>query len=199
MAVETFRDIFDQPAIRDLFAQADQDRVHADLAAFCGPNAEVYLPIYRKMREGSDQWVASWSWAGFFVPTLWLFYRKLYVLGTLCLLLPAFVAFGPDAAAGSVVGGSMGILIAVWSKAWYVSTGLRRIAEADRLELAGSERRDFLRRVGGVSASACWLIAFLHAALIVVAIGWGFANMPSATFQSDADLMRHGFRLPAPR
>lgn len=177
MTMATFRDIFEQPAIRDIFAQTDQDSVEADLAAFFGPKADIYLRIYRKMREGSDQWVMSWSWAGLLVPTLWLFYRKLYVLGTLCLLLPV-LAVWPDDDVSTVVGICMSVLIAIWAKAWYVSTGLRRIAEADRLELAGPERGNFLRRVGGASSTSGGLAAVLQAAAIIVAIGWGFATSP---------------------
>lgn len=178
MAMATFRDIFEQPAIRDIFAQADQERVEADLAAFFGAKADAYLRIYRKMQAGSDQWVMSWSWAGLLVPTLWLFYRKLYLLGTLCLLLPVVVAFSPDSDVSTVVGICISVLIAIWAKAWYVSTGLRRIVDADRLALAGSERRNFLRRVGGVSSTSGWLATVLQAATIIMAIGWGFATSP---------------------
>jgi uncharacterized protein DUF2628 len=155
-----------KPTIRDIFERPDQGCVRADLAAFVGPHAEAYLRVYDKMRESSKNWVMSWSWPGFLAPIVWLFYRKLYLLGALCLVIPVTVALVFDLSAGS----GIAVVIAVSAKAWYVAAGLRRIAEADQLELLGAERSDFLRRTGGVSRSAGWLVGFLHAAIAVLFI-----------------------------
>jgi hypothetical protein len=160
--------------IRDIFEAPDQDRVRADLAAFFGPHAEAYLGVYGKMRERSKQWVASWSWPGFLAPIVWLFYRKLYLLGALCLFVPIAIAVLFDLEGGVAIA----IAVALSAKAWYVSAGLRRIAEADRLELVGAERRDFLRRVGGVSPTAGWLVGLLHIAIALLVVAALFAGEP---------------------
>ena len=157
-----------KPTIRDIFERPDQGRVRADLAAFVGPHAEAYLRVYDKMRESSKNWVMSWSWPGLFASNVWLFYRKLYVLGALCLVIPLAIALVFDLDAASDI--AVAVVIAVSAKAWYVSAGLRRIADADQLELLGAERSDFLRRTGGVSASAGWLAGFLQAAIAVLVI-----------------------------
>lgn len=171
--------------IRDIFERPDQDRVRADLAAFFGPHADAYLGVYDKMQRRAKAWVASWSWPGFFAPIVWLFYRKLYLYGALCLALPIVLAlvFDPSAGAG------VAIVIALSAKAWYVSAGLRRIAEADRLELEDAERREFLRRVGGVSPSAGWIVGILHIAIALLAIAQLFAGA-GAILKGDGSLGR---------
>jgi hypothetical protein len=166
VSTATFRDIFEEP---------DQRRVRADLADFFGPHADAYLGVYGKMRERSKAWVASWSWPGFFAPAVWLFYRKLYLLGALCLFVPIAIALMFDAEAGAAIA----IAVAISAKAWYVSAGLRRIAEADRLDLKGEERRDFLHRVGGVSPTAGWVVGLLYVAIAMLVLAELFADAPS--------------------
>jgi Protein of unknown function (DUF2628) len=165
--------------IRDVFEPSEQGRVRADLAAFVGPHADSYLSVYDKMQQQSKAWVASWSWPGFFAPVVWLFYRKLYLYGALCFFIPVAVALLFDMTAGAGVA----IVIAVSAKAWYVSTGLRRIAEADQLELKGEERRDFLRQVGGVSPTAGWIVGLLHVAFAMWYIGDGITGIETLLTQ----------------
>jgi hypothetical protein len=149
--------------IRDNFEQSDQDRVRADLATFFGPHADSYLRVYDKMRRRSKDWVASWSWPSFFAPVPWLFYRKLYLYGALCFAIPVAIGLLFD----MTMAGGAAIVIAVSAKAWSVAAGLRRIAAADRLELHGEERRDYLRHMGGVSPAAGWLVGILHIVLLM--------------------------------
>jgi hypothetical protein len=158
--------------IRDTFDQSDQARIRADLAAFFGPHADSYLLVYDRMRRRSKDWVASWSWPSFFAPVPWLFYRKLYLYGALCFAIPVAIGLLFD----ETVAGGAAIVIAVSAKAWYVSAGLRRIAEADRLELEGDERRDYLRHMGGVSPAAGWLVGVLHIALAMFIVSQIVAN-----------------------
>jgi hypothetical protein len=147
--------------IRDDFEQSDHDGVRADLATFFGPHADSYLRVYDTMRRRSKGWVASWSWPSFFAPVPWLFYRKLYLYGALCFAIPVAIGLLFDL----TMAGGTAIVIAVSAKAWYVAAGLRRIAEADRLELKDEERRSYLRHMGGVSPAAGWLVGILHIVL----------------------------------
>jgi Protein of unknown function (DUF2628) len=155
-----------KPTIRDIFERPDQGRVRADLATFFGPQAETYLRIYDKMRANSKNWVMSWSWSGFLAPIVWLFYRKLYLYGALCIVVPLVLAFVFDLSAGS----SIAVVIGMSAKAWYVGAGLQRIAKADELGLLDKERRDYLRRAGGVSTIAGVLVGIAYAAIIVLII-----------------------------
>jgi Tfp pilus assembly major pilin PilA len=50
-----------------------------DYITFIGKNSEKYLSKFNKFRVGEiDNFTATWHWPAFFVPFLWMFYRKLY-------------------------------------------------------------------------------------------------------------------------
>ncbi|HKW53045.1 MAG TPA: DUF2628 domain-containing protein [Stellaceae bacterium] len=159
--------------IRDIFEQSDQGQVRADLTAFFGPQGGEYLRVYDKMRRDSKIWVWSWSWPGFFAPIAWMFYRRLYLYGAICVLIPVVATLVFGAADGGI---GFAIVAALSVKAWYVSAGLRRIAEADRLELQGDERRDYLRHMGGVSPAAGWLVGLLQLLLLMYLVSQTFAD-----------------------
>ena len=159
--------------IRDIFEQSDQGRVRADLTAFFGPYADSYLRVYDQMRRRSKVWVWSWSWSGFFAPVAWMFYRRLYLYGAICMLIPVVGTL----LFGMVDGGTGFAIVAALSvKAGYVSAGLRRIAEADRLELQGEERSNYLRHMGGVSPTAGWLVGLVQVLLVMYLISQDFAG-----------------------
>jgi hypothetical protein len=155
-----------KPTIRDIFERPDQGRVRADLAAFFGPQAETYLRVYDKMQPDGKNWVMSWSWSGFFAPMVWLFYRKLYLYGVLCTVASLALGFVFDFSAGSWIA----VVIGASAKAWYVSAGLQHVAKADELGLLGDERRDYLRRAGGVSPAAGLLMGVAYVAIIALLI-----------------------------
>ena len=51
------------------------------LAAYVGPkNAEYYAKHFEKFRQGGS---ISWNWPAFFLSTVWLLYRKLWLLAFL--------------------------------------------------------------------------------------------------------------------
>lgn len=54
------------------------------------PNTDYYLSAFNKIEEAGE---STWNWAAFFGGTLWLNYRKMYLLGLLFFLLPFFVFF----------------------------------------------------------------------------------------------------------
>jgi hypothetical protein len=140
------------PKYAALFDAYDQGQVRADLAAFFGPNADVYLATYEKMRAAQPNRrtsVRTWSWPVFLGSFTWFFYRKMHTYGAMVILLPLVLGylFGG-------VGGGMFVIFAISAKNWYVVHALGRICKADELGLAGAERADYLQRAGGVSLPA---------------------------------------------
>jgi len=64
-----------------------------------GPAADYYVPRFLEY-ERTGRSVPRWHWPAFFVPAVWAFYRKLWLLGFVCALLPvagvtAFAEFAP--------------------------------------------------------------------------------------------------------
>jgi hypothetical protein len=148
-----------------LFDAPDQSRVRAELAAFFGPNAGVYVDTYDKMRAEGKSITRTWSWPVFFGSFVWFFYRKMYGPGALVLFLPMLLKY--------LIGGmSIGsiVVFAISAKSWYVTTAMARIAKADQLGLKGDERIDYLQRAGGVSLIAGLLAGFVFAGAILLVI-----------------------------
>jgi hypothetical protein len=77
-------------------AESDQITIEItreEFAAFIGDNAEKYLTKFRKFyADGHDKFAFTWHWPAFFIPYIWMAYRKLYVWA-FALILLGFVPF----------------------------------------------------------------------------------------------------------
>jgi hypothetical protein len=150
-----------------LFQEASQERVRADLRTFFGPNADVYLETYDKMRARGGKFPTTWHWTAFLTVFPWFFYRKMYAVGAVLVFLPpAFAFFLGPSPAGSAALACAGM----FAKGTYVQMGLGRILQADALELSGPERSRYLERAGGVSVIAGALAGFVFVAMLGLAI-----------------------------
>src|SRR5438034_3353376 len=101
--------------------QQDEPRVRPALAVLfriaVGPNADYYARRFVKY-ERTGRSIPSWHWPAFALPTLWAFYRKLWVYGAACALLPlsgalAFTRFNFDFGDSSLAWWA-GALLCVW-------------------------------------------------------------------------------------
>jgi len=144
-----------------VFDHPDQAQIRADLTAYFGPRPERFLAVYDRMRQaGAERWVRplSWNAAVFFFSFVWFFYRKRYSLGVVTLLLSILmVGFGLSYAQQARVGFDglvLGMVLSFFADTWYVRSAVRRIFEADDLELVGEQRQNYLRLAGGVSKTA---------------------------------------------
>jgi hypothetical protein len=146
----------------------DQGRVHADLAAFFGSRAEAYLKTYEKMRAATG-WrrlqSIGWCWPAFFSGFAWFFYRKMYVLGTIVVVVPVVLGLVINTGTGIVA-----VVIAMYGKGYYVQSALRHVLKADEIGLVGQERSDYLRGAGGVSIAAGVIGGFIYASALAVTL-----------------------------
>lgn len=150
--------------------RADQQAIRDDLLTVFGPRAEKFLAVYDKMRAGSGfrrESPVSWCWPAFFLPFVWFFYRKMYVVGALFVVLP-FILDKIVGTGTSNVG--LAITSGIYAKAWYVQSALGRVRKADAPGLAGAERTEYLRRAGGVSVPAAAMCLVVLAALFSLAV-----------------------------
>jgi len=76
--------------------EARQTRVRPALAVLfriaVGPSADYYAPRFLKY-EKTGRGAPGWHWPSFWLPSVWAFYRKLWVEGILFALLPVAGAF----------------------------------------------------------------------------------------------------------
>jgi hypothetical protein len=116
--VPTLDSIVFPPFVRE---HQDERRVRPALAVLfrvaVGAHPDYYVRRFVKYERTGKQ-PPSWHWPAFFFPALWAFYRKMWLYGTVCALLPLLgaVAF---AAIGAWLGESslawwIGALIFVW-------------------------------------------------------------------------------------
>ena len=142
-----------------------QAAVAADLAAYFGPNAEIYLHHYARMVRETKLFPWSWNWAGFLTGYAWFFYRRMNGAAFVLLIMP--IILFPLMQAGT----GLGIAIAlggIQSKSLYVHQGFRHILQADRMSLTGDERTWYLRSKGGVSRAAAFFAgAFLFITSVI--------------------------------
>jgi hypothetical protein len=161
-----------------LLDDPDQERVRAELTTFFGPRAEAYLNVYEQMRDRVPRtaFVMTWGWPVFLGAFIWPFYRKMYTMGAVMILVPIVLGLVLSGAGPAVIV----VAFAMTAKTFYVQTGLSRISKADALALTGEERRDYLSRAGGVSLTAGVLAAILFAALFGLTLVGIFADPKAA-------------------
>ena len=154
-----------------LFDAPDQYRVRAELETFFGPNADVYLDTYDKMRSTEKGFVRAWSWPVFLGSFTWFFYRKMYGAGAIMIFVPMILRY----LIGGISVGSL-IVFAMSAKSWYVHTAMARISKADQLGLKGNARTDYLQRAGGVSLTAGLLAGFVYVSAFLFVVLVVFAR-----------------------
>jgi len=127
-----------------------------------GPNALGHRAKFAALlqRSGGDPSVAarlpSWSWYGLLFGTGYLFYRKLWLPGTILLAIEIGASLLPPPAS-YVAWTLVALIMALWAEAWVLGRTHRLVSDS---HLAGPA----LRQQGGVS---------LVIALVAVAMGTG--------------------------
>lgn len=172
------------------FRDPDQDSRRAELRDFFGPNADVFLRTYERMRtsallpKGSGSFWANlrlgaFEPAAFFCGPVWFFYRKLWAWAW---GITAFeVIFGVVASLLHMRGGfAAGAILAVVAHRTYVDHAMSRIT---KLRASGGVvDPQAVRMAGGVSRLAGWVsgtVYFLLIALILVGL-WLLITHPDA-------------------
>jgi len=123
--VPTLDSIVFPPFVRE---QQDERRVRPALAVLfriaVGPHADYYVKRFVKY-ERTGRTGPSWNWPAFGFPVLWAFYRKLWLFGVVCAVLPLVGAAGFTAIAAWLAASTLawcaGAALAVWLLAAVVS------------------------------------------------------------------------------
>lgn len=134
--------------------------------AAIGPrNTDYYLRKFE--RFGSGGGYASWNWPAFFVPLLWMLYRKMwgaaavyfiatpFLLGILFAVLFAVLPEGTAAAIGwAIYLAGIFVVLPMYANALYCRTVQGRIAEAKRYRVERRRQLERLWNMGGTSNAA---------------------------------------------
>lgn len=154
-------------------AKADpMNLTEADLRSFVGPNGDAYVRYLAKCQVKKNL-VGSFVWTAFFLPLVWLAYRKFY-LG-IAIFIGIFIAL----AVGSEyvpflarfdrhIGMAMSIAVAISGRIFVVTRAAKQAVKADMNGLTGDARHAFLAERGGTS----WISALLAGIFTVGVTGW---------------------------
>ncbi len=142
----------------------DQASREAELRDFIGPNAEAFLPVYRKMLPGPDGKPQIKFFGGgfvacaFFCGPVWFFYRKMWAVAWsitgLLVLIVILSSLFPNAPL-SRLGFILSIVLASSAKKLYVTTAIQRLGALRRA--TGILDPVAVQRDGGVSTTAAWV------------------------------------------
>jgi hypothetical protein len=119
------------------------------LRLYLGRNSGPYVAFWERAQASDHPFVWSWNWWGLLFPLPWLFYRKLYAVGAVVVLLPVLL----DAlmGIGTKIGFLLAALVAAGGKPLVVERAERKTRAIDALGLLSQESIERLRRSGGVS------------------------------------------------
>ena len=149
-----------------------------DYSTVIQKNVEHYKESFKEILEGKKS--SSWNWCAFLVPVSWSFYRKMYGVGSIIILInmaiSAFNFLTADMELGilSMIIRAVVLIanaaFAVYADYLYKIKTDKIIASAEGKSPA--ERKEYLKKSGGVSVIACVLVLFFYLLLISLAFAY---------------------------
>lgn len=157
--------IVDSGAASDAGIESRRDDLTEKLRLFCGPHAQPFMRYYeRKYLDRGNRLNFGWSWPAFLFWIPWMFYRKLYLVGTLLIVLPVVMGvFLPNWASVPLSGIAIMIFCGLTGKRGYIEHALRKIRKIEAAGFPAEECTARIKRAGGVSyltavvATSFWL------------------------------------------
>jgi hypothetical protein len=148
-----------------------------DFRAFVGSNANAYWSWLEKSQI-KKRLIGGFVWTAFFLPLVWLAYRKLYLgiaifiaVGIAFVILQDFMPFLQRMDRSIAIG--MAAAVAVAGRTFVAMRAANQVAKADEAGLTGDARRAFLADHGGTS----WISALLAGIFTLGFAGWIFYLM----------------------
>ncbi|MDF1747487.1 MAG: DUF2628 domain-containing protein [Alphaproteobacteria bacterium] len=142
-----------------------------DLRAFVVKRGDYFVSLFRKIKTGENQYGVSWNWLAFFLPLVWLAYRRRH--RTIIALLLFFTFFftvgswaGAQAKHGSGLSMLLSFIFALLGNKDVLDSASRAAQEADELGMKHSRRLEFLGQKGGVSLVGAGIAMVLQIFLI---------------------------------
>lgn len=142
----------------------------ADLQRFIGPNAPLFIEIWRETPDGKLPAFKYFSIMAFWLGPFWFLYRKLYLwaAGVTALMISAPIIF---AEIWEIVLIAIGVGIGFVANKIYVNWAVQRVKSIRTATPDLSQRQAELKRQGGVSSKSVWVII---AAIIFLLFGLFF-------------------------
>ena len=142
----------------------------ADMQKFIGPNAPLFIEIWRETPEGKLPAFKYFSIMAFWLGPFWFLYRKLYLwaAGVTALMMSVTVIFAEIWEIALI---ATGVGIGFVANKIYVNWAVQRVKSIRAAIPDLSQRQAELKRQGGVSSKNVWVVI---AAIILLLFGLFF-------------------------
>ena len=151
----------------------NQEARRAELAAFIGPNADKFMPVYDNWRTVTagvagtkgQRLLRGFVGTAFLLGPTWFFYRKLWVWAIGVTVVELALGFIPHT---SRLGLPVSIALALFAKGVYIDHAVKRIS----VLRGGAPVADLalLQREGGVSKVAGWISGSIVVLVLLLAL-----------------------------
>jgi len=112
---------------------------------YVGENIDSYVPYFMELDAQDGKFKFSWVWPAFFFQFVWFYYRKMYLWGTVNLLLRAV----------PLVNLLIIIVMPIVAKYLYYRNAQKKLSMLKQTE--GTCDPQKIREMGGVSVKAVWI------------------------------------------
>lgn len=159
------------PDTRPAFDRPDTDGADAAdeeelIRLFVGENFGKFEAVYEKMKIKKG--ALGWCWTAFFLPSVWLLYRKLYIEAVVILVLPVVIlTIFPNLDIANV---GISVAVAMTGKNYYLGRAKTKIGKIMALSEPDDFKMELLQRAGGVSWPAAIIGIAIYASLIGLAL-----------------------------
>lgn len=144
-----------------------------DLASFVGHNVAPFEKVRARLASGEKSF--SWVWLVFLFPPAWFGYRRAHAWSLILFVFVAAISVleAVSAAVAALTGTgvwalALCVMFAVMGRRMLVDRAAKFTDKADRLNLIGSERSDFLSRSGNPSVVWAIVTSLLFVLFVVV-------------------------------
>jgi hypothetical protein len=141
------------------------------LLTYIGHNSHEYDGVVGALASRQDNFRGtawSWCWAALFVPTLWLVYRKLWVVAACVFFLEMIIGYIFPWSSLAII--PFRVALAAMAKGLYVNFAAGRIKRLLVDQTSAAEAIATIRAAGGVSAAAVWAVIAFNVVVVVLIV-----------------------------
>jgi len=112
------------------------------LEAFIQKNVDYFKAQFEKIENGKK---ITWNWWGFFLPTIYMLYRRVYFVGLVILFFGIFTIKIP------FLGIILGIIVGMFANYWIYKDYKKSLFKAKNIAQNEEEMIEILKQEGGVN------------------------------------------------
>ena len=131
---------------------------------YVGENIDSFVPYFMEVDAQDGKFKFSWVWSAFFFQFVWFYYRKMYLWGTVNILLRLV----------PVINVLSVLVMPMLAKYLYYRNAQNKLSMLRQTEGTGDSQR--IREIGGVSVTAVWICVGLFilslTIVMIIFVNW---------------------------